>query len=562
MRYKYAGRMTFGAVNGVEQVTITRSRGIMPSTIQFVVPKVPVMPIGSTTLFLSDGVNQLEFKDCILQSVDGDFESGERYVVTLLDERWKWNLGQISGSYNTIRADNIVPATRKKPQELAILCLVEMGVKKHDVKALPNTTYPEITWDLDVPAVALESLCGSLGCVVCLQLDGSVLISKQGVGKKLPTVVGGMINASIKADPAPDEIWISAAPTVWEISLELDKPVGIQDDGKIVPIDELKYKPTGGWETEDPRTFGNVPIDKRKLANECVWRWFTFKVPIKLPELDFEITDPAQIYFEDVLVEKQTVLGIESRKPRLAYGRFYDYKDAMGANVEKFSHDYDVKTVTDKAVKKRLVYDGSFEIDQDKMIIKFSDPLVLSDWEKAGYKMADVRLRVAIGVKDPKTNVKFREVYKLKTGRRNNTKPKWIRKEDVRREIVVDPKTGGVKETAASGSGGTAVKLDNVDDVKKKLKECAGFEMGKLEMVTPQQGTYPGFMKIDLDGAIEQVTYTIDSAGFTGTVASYGTEHSFVVPSFEERKRIAKLTATLTEQAQVQNSKQDGTTNR
>lgn len=555
--YKIAGRVSFGEIRGVEQMTITRSRGIQPATVQMVVPYLPVMPVGATPLALSDGINAVYFNDCILQSVDADYSEGERYVVTLLDFRWKWKFGEISGDYNTIRADSIVAKTKKKPRELAILCLQAMGVKKYNVEAMPNDTYPEITWNLDVPAVALETLCSNLGCVICPQLDGSVLIARQGVGKTLPRIVGSQVNATIKADPAPDVIHVSGAPTVWEISLELSEPVGVQDDGTIVPIDKLLYKPKGGWGNEDPRTFANVAIDKRKLAFESVWKWFRFKFPIDLPELPFKITESGQLYFEENLVEKQKLLGIESRKPRVVYGRFYDLKDSLAMNVPVFSHDYDTKTYTATQIKKRLVYDGGFEIDQDNVIIKFSDAIFVYDFEdeKVKYKIPNVRVRVAVSVKDPKTGVRYREVYKQPTGRRNGSQPMWIRKDEVRREIEVDPKTSKIKETGTT-------KKDNVAEVKKKLKAYAGFELSKLALVSPAQGTYQGFPLINLDGTIEQVTYSITGEGFAETVASYGTEHSFVVPSFEERRRFAKLNATLAEQQSKMNSKPDGKTQR
>ena len=86
--YQIAGRISFGNVTGVQQFSMTRSRGIQPGTIQFAVPVVPQIPFGkSAPLQVSDGVRNMTFPDCLLQSVDGDYSNGSRYLVTLLDFR-------------------------------------------------------------------------------------------------------------------------------------------------------------------------------------------------------------------------------------------------------------------------------------------------------------------------------------------------------------------------------------------------------------------------------------------------------------------------------------------
>lgn len=550
--YSIAGRVSFGPIVGVDQVTLTRSRGIQPATIQLVVWELPVLPTGSTPLFLSDGNNQYVFPDCMLQSVEADFSDGERYVITLLDYRWKWKFGEISGFYNTVVAGSIDPRTKKSPRELATLCLKEMGVTKYNVDALPNKTRPEITWDLENPAVALETLCSSLGCVVCPAIDGSVNICEQGVGKTLPNLIGGQVTDAIKAEPAPDMLYISADPTVWEVSLKLGRPVGVERDGSIKPIDELSYKPVNGWANEDPFMFSNVAIDDRKVALQSVWRYFEFEFPFNVPEFQDPVENINQIFFEDSLLEKEKVLGVERRKDAVVYGRFYDSKDAQDTNVETFSHNYEKKEYIDEKIVKRLVFDGSFTVNANKGIIEFGEPLFLYELvgDKQQYTKADVRVRTAIGIKDQKTHVRWREVLKVPTGRKNNTKPLWIRKSDVRREIIIDPKTGTTK---TDGS----VPLDNVDDVKAKLTEVSQYELKKLNAVKPRQGNYSGFPKIELDGTIEQVTYSISSSGFAETTASYGSEHSFVVPSFEERKRVAKLNDFIAKQQQQQNSQKD-----
>ena len=568
--YQIAGRFAFGNVTGVQQFSMTRSRGIQPGTIQFVVPVVPQIPYGkSAPVIISDGIRNMTFPDCLLQSVDIDYSNGYRYMVTLLDFRWKWSYGQLSGEYNTIRGGMIVPATRKKPQELAKLCLAAMSVSRFDITQLPNDTYPEVTWDTEHPAAALESLCSSLGCTICPQIDGSVSINKNGVGKKLPIVQGAEMRESIKFGQIPDDVYISASATVWEVSLDLSIPWALEREKKtlgtvpvesIVPFNNATYTPLGGWGNEDPVTFGNVgkPSDSKKererfrsMARDSIWRMFGFKFPFNLPGLPFPITNINQLVFHDDLLaqftiayvspSQGTVTELRRQKP-FVYGQYYDRKDTGSNNVEKFSHEWDNNP--------RLIYPGGFSVDKDRGIIVMADPVYFYDKSptaKERFSEPNLFLRTAISVKDPTTGEYFREVYKKPTGFRNNTKPLWVKRSDLRREINVDPVTSKpIKD------GG-----DNEETLKKELAKYAKYELDKLETVNPIQGTYTGFIPIELDGCVEQVSYEISDSGETGTTASYGYEYSLVIPSFEERRRIGMLNALIQQQDQLANGKKD-----
>jgi hypothetical protein len=562
--YQVAGRVSYGSIRGVSQMSYTRSRGIQPGVIQLSVPELPAIPVGFTgPVYFTDGNREFSMGDCLLQSVDIDWSNGIQYVLSIADSRWRWKYGQISGNYNTVRAGAIVQRSRKLPRELAELCLQAMGVRYYDVSAMPDDVYPEVTWDLDVPSVALEDLCSNLGCVVCPMLNGAVVISRQGVGKKLPFILGCEIKESIKIVTTPDAIAICADPTLWEVSLKIGEPVGLEVDGRVLPINKLSYAPkndkgVAGWTHEDPKSFANVATKYRKLAQQSVWKWFRFSLPIHLPNLDPPdgdrddqgksrgIVSADQIYFTPSCLTKVVTLGedmsVERRKEPFAYGRYYDRKDRGSNNVQVFSHKYDENTA--------LLYEGSWAIDEDQAIVKFSDAVFLYDDRTeatARFLAPDLRIRTAIGYKNKHSDAKLREVLTVPTGYRNGTKPLWTRRPDLRREIIVDPETNAPAK----------VNGDNVNQIEKQLKAYAGFEMAKFRNEIPRQGEYAGFAVIELDGTIEQVTYAIDESGLTSTTASYGAEHSLIIASFEERSRVAKLNAVLKQQSQIMNSKRD-----
>jgi hypothetical protein len=260
------GRVSFGEVRGVMAFSYTRSRGIQPGLIQIKIPDLSVgIPLRQSVLQLSDLVNNLSFQNC--KVVDSDFlsQDGQEWVINIQDFRWQWKFGGVFGSYNTIRAGEIIVATRKSIRELAKLCFEQLShAGTPDLQELPTDVYPETVWENTNPAVALQELCDLAGCVICPTLSGGVTIAKLGDGADLPQMQGAQIDFSFDIAELPQTVEMHAAPTMIEKSLVIDEPVGIEPDGTVVPIGQLSYQPSDGWGNEDPQDFMNVAKDKRK----------------------------------------------------------------------------------------------------------------------------------------------------------------------------------------------------------------------------------------------------------------------------------------------------------
>src|SRR5579872_313698 len=181
--------------------------------------------------------------------------------VRLLDRRWRWKFGCISGNYNLRMAagapaaegldanagHGVIPAaldasrrvrpgTEKSPQELAILCLEAMGETLYDVSALPNDPRPQVDWSYSNPAQALQSLCDGLGCRVVLGLaDNRVRIVRHGEGSPLPqNAFVEFPSAGLRPAAAPGALLLVGGPSVFQGFLPLE-PVGIDLDGSIRP---------------------------------------------------------------------------------------------------------------------------------------------------------------------------------------------------------------------------------------------------------------------------------------------------------------------------------------
>jgi hypothetical protein len=534
------GRFRFGEVRGVEQLTYTRSRGVQPGICQFRIPAVgKPLPTFPTTMTFSDGRNSFTFRDCIIGDVALDTTEGQSWIVSVLDRRWKWQFGEISGHYNVRRADKVILRTAKTPQELAALCFEALGEKRYDVSRMPNQLQPEIHWDMENPAAALEALCTAVGAVVCPRLDDTFAIYPVGVGAVLPKLPGSESKEAIDFAEVPDSIAFAAGPTAWQKSLELFQPVGIEASGKVVPINELSYKPDHGWEYENPNAFASIKDkETRKLAQMSVWKWYQIRMPIKLPFLKAKRRGGSEYEFREVKtvqeilpildfqVAWETVLGVRQRVKPVVYGLYFDRGDTGRNNATEIIHNL--------SKNKKLIYKGSFDIDQDYGIVKFSDPMYYLQTTDGKTRIvpAKLYLRTAFNCYNAETNAPTRWTKELKTGYRNGTKPAWIVRDEIFHEFVIEATTGKIV-------------ADNDPLVAEQADYYLKAEVAKYQNKNPISAVYTGFPPIDLDGAIAQVTYTIDGEGLTSTEASRDSEHSIVVPSFTERQRLVKLKALL-----------------
>jgi len=83
--------------------------------------------------------------------------------------------------------------------------------------------------------------------------------------------------------------------------------------------------------------------------------------------------------------------------------------------------------------------------------------------------------------------------------------------------------------------GGT-MSVTNLDEVIRQSQYYAESYARRYQTVRSQQKTFIGLYGIDMDGSINQITWSISAQG-SSTIASQGTEHSFYTPDFDARRR-------------------------
>lgn len=633
------GRFRFQGIRGVQNVTYTLSRGGQPSLCTLQVPYEPDLPKKLTpepsTMFFTDGVRSVSFSKCVVNDISPSIsDSGELvWQIGIVDRRWMWAFGQVSGEYNypevllsaaqsaekkaeekkkggkepkSKRADKII-----RPLSLRELCsflLTQMKEKDFDVTRVPDDTYPYVNWNLVVPGHALDELCQAHNLHIVLTHKDKVVIYPFGesdadgsLKSGLPNFPSSSSNYGVSKGAIPDEIAVTSGEHLWQFDFKL-VAYGKDRDNKFKPIDKLSYAPKDkngnvDWNLVDPRTFEGIPSEiDRKLAKETVFRCYAIGLPDvgledgKIPGTEFKPFTVQQFLIKDYQLQCETVettkelytvevngktvieeRDVESvldevpafaknppaRKKAEVFGVFYSEKGNDGNNVDKFDRD------TDK--NKKLKYESGFEIDAEKYMVKFSDPVFMfkkitktvknERIKKAGepprdngtsevvsYLIvpADIRLRAATGFRDM-----TRAFYRMFRSRKivdkaRGTPTYYVAREDIQPYKYIHPVT--------------KAKIGNVSEVEDQLRYYLKVEYERWRLQEVANSTYPFLVDVSPNGVRTQVVFSIDGQGVIRTTVAVGEELITNLPKYEDRRKALQLARTL-EALKVQQSK-------
>ena len=270
------GIVTWPGLTDFSAASYTCSWGITPSSAYIeTVPGQNLSPTGILT-FEYGGRMVLGLRDCILVQPQLQTDP-DVWRVQILDRRWKWKYGHISGRYNVRGEDGKIPEINERtPRELAEMLLTEMGenVARSRARHLPNNLRPVCNWDYINPAVALARLCDECGFVVVFDpIRNRPELHLQGRGQRLPRA-GAMNNSwGFNVRPKPRSIMCVGAPIRHEAKFRLEA-VGKDTDDDWKPIDKLSYAPDGGWSNKNtqPPFYDGVESLTNKKAKELAIR--------------------------------------------------------------------------------------------------------------------------------------------------------------------------------------------------------------------------------------------------------------------------------------------------
>ncbi len=557
------GTVSFPGIpqDAIISCTYTLSHGITPGhAVLECKPQTNFAGAGGDLKFTFSNVS-IKFTACkidYLNNVQGP--QGWVWRLTILDRRWKWASGTISGRYNTRvvsctpAKSFIEPASLKTPRQLAELCLQAMQEQNYDASVLDASifqgSYPEVDWDHDNPARSLADLCDQFGCRVVLTTKDRVMIVKTGTGQQLPSQDVMEDSSTIDPPERPDSIMVVCGPTRFQNDWKL-KAVGKDLDGSIKPIDMLSYKPVGGWGINGaiPPDFPAIDAVKqplqKKYAKQSVFKWyqldFTSKAPagqvvnaaaaapasagVFVPGFgNVQTIDQVQLEGQQVATYFDVNLKVNKELPALVYGVFLD-------NTQRGNWP----------VKPKHFYQETFEIDRENGIVKlatYTGKLTNIGAPNQTFSPADLILRTACTLRDAKTGAWVRYEKSLDNGTKYGTGPR-VEKHD---EIVlcfVPQDEQGTKGDGKVINMAAAPKKPNVLTNQKDVDtECNYWLQGAdldYQLKKPQERKYMGLKQIDPDGAIQQISWSVGPQGAT-TRASRNSEFSNRVPPYKDRR--------------------------
>lgn len=572
------GIPSFANFRNVTSGGISISHGITPDVATiYATPQPPPYPTTGRLEFSYDGRRVL-LRDCLLDSPRFVTESSgkQMMILSIKDRRWKWSkFGRISGEYNIVEGDGTIRKTSERtPRELFKLCLDAMGETKFDTGDVDDNDRPYVKWDGN-PSVAMQELAEFLGMRVVFNFvtDG-VDIRKVGVGKQLPQNED-VISDSLDVNPQeiPDSLVLVGAKSLVDAFVELEEAIGEEPDGTIKPIDKLSYKPKGGWDRAMAPEFAEVAKKYRNLAKKCIWKWYRPKEPIKLPTSLVKIKTkpgaPKKVKIKTTNLKLHQILPLEThqgrtvhigkegvpkkfqvkeRVPAMVFGEFYGGYQVLGPEAKEY----------DTPKGKLAKYEHGFNIDTARGIVMFTQPLFLfhdstgavsTTYDTATGKLAAAKLYLltGYGVRHPDTNAWYREelVYTPK-GRKLGTQPYYFYREDVRRVVYFKVTSAGMTT------------VDNIRDVEKQADFYLKQELRNFQLSLPGTREYAGIVPFPPDGAIQQVTISIEESGRTTTRLSRNREGLFTPVSYEEQLRLQRTRALIAEEARKKTERKPG----
>lgn len=481
-------------------------------------PQVAAIPnAGTSTLVFGNQGVTITLTNCYIDSVQYA-RSGRGFICTayIWDRRWRWQNRVISGRYNARNPDGtIIAATEKTPRELATLLLTAIG-ETAAVTMLENGDRPEINWDNANAADELYDLLRSRGCAIGIP-NNTTTIYELGGGTGAPNNTD-VISVQQNVDPPelPETLRLICNDTVFQSKLHLI-PVGIDTDGTIVHIDDLSYKPAGGWGVvsnwlEFPEI---TDEDSRQLAIQSVGKLYKIDSQAdgyqSIDGTDITTNDASELLpLSTKLLSVYTDLNGKQRAERAYLEGTYAVESAPAnelANTPDFTH-----------------YQGSWKLYGDTGLVELTQPAIYLD-DNDQWTAADLYLVCSYSILDPSTGQYYREQFDRSLGGFGTVA---VRTEDLFRTIrqeydYADPSV--VMTTHDNLSTLTTAAESVLDALEARYVQQTGYVV-----------LYRNVQSVFSNGIIFQVAYRAGTGGFF-TIANVATESLVSTPREIDRFR-------------------------
>lgn len=518
---------SFPGVNHVLRASYTLAHGITPGVALVDMAPQPGFQPAPGTLVLECGSRRLEFEDCLPARL-GTIHTpeGPAWRLVLFDRRWRWWYGRSSGRYNLRFEDGrLVEAVRSgpaedaawhthgSPQALASLLLDALGEQGYDVSDLPDEPRPRCEWDGLPPALALADLCDALGTRITLTTTGQIVLRRLGQGAALPELPELMTRSSIAGQLAgPCHLAIVCERTRWQADLELEA-VGLETDGSLRPIDDLSYRPPGGWGTIDLPHFCELADPRaRELARASVFRWYRLKLPVELRDAEGQplvLGSLAQLAIQAVQLEAAADGVLDRPRPAQVFGVWFAGGDAAAYQSPPGNTATQLAPLAVPAddYSLRAVYPRGFELDCRLGLVRFAEPVYRLVPAASGHgaqpAAAELRLRTSLCARETNRSWLRHERVRVNPAAPPQAPVRYIDRPELALTIALqyDP------SYQISGSHSNLTSLEQEADHYLDALALA-WQAGPVETAS-----YAGLLPIEPDGAIVQVSWIVGPTG-------------------------------------------------
>jgi len=555
-----SGRIQYTGLNSYISCGYACAHGITPSVVSLVMPAVPGETLqleAVSDLKLTDGERDFTLVKVRITGLQRQRSNdGITYHVSAQDRRWTWQFGHISGEYNKRdQSARIIPASRKTVHELAQLCLKAMGEEdgSWDINALPDPdedeALPEINWEWLNPAQCLAQICDQFACrIVYRPIDDTVLIATPGEGEDLPEGSYSETSPARETPPKPETLRFVGAPASFVMPIVLEA-VGEELNGKVIPLNDLSYKPTGGWDKTGPPTFANLRLDpkfgaKGKTLNDCkaaaqksVYRWYRVTIEpadgsdeFTVPGLDAFVGadgDAVEIADADQIIPLDRIIGSERDEEKhlwidapKAYGKHF-------INGEKNSErDAPVKAQFSIDPERRLVMFNAYvaKINLDPTPLPPIFGKIIDALRSQTLGPAEIVLLTSIQVRDKASRQPVRYIRDRTVAGGEPDTVQVVRRDDVQFAQFVHYKVLDWSVLDQS---------DNTDEVEAAADKYLD-PFDDYDFRLAESRTYPRLVLIDPDGAIQSVTW--ECGGRVSTAVARNTERVRYLPPYIARR--------------------------
>lgn len=520
--------VNYPGCTGVEAASFTLSHGVSPSVCCIECREYRWAGSNSNELAFYFGAlaaprKVLSFKNCRVEQPQLHLgQNGPVVSLRVLDRRWKWEKKLITGHYNLKHPDGtLISKTERTLRQLFGRLFEELDEPNYSLPDLDPDARPEVVWETAPAAQALADLCEQIGVRVALCEEDRIKVFVSGQGASLPTK-GTNEPAMGFTIPSPtDNVYVVCGASKFQNDFDLEA-VGLDKDGHIRPINDLSYAPENGWERTSWPAFPELASDKQaqQLAIQTIYRWYRIKVDgvvfskVDGKEKSISADDDFEVLpLDDRLLEVMTAPdGTTKPKPAEIRGVFHSsLKPGADGNSDEYT-----------------LYPRSWTLNQVTGVVEFAERVMkLADnlW-----KPAELKLRCSCSVRDPDIFAwsRYYEREAVAGGNANGKQELGLPHDEI--VYKVTPKY--------DDTGKPTGKFDtNIDDVKKEARHYIDWMLKILAQARQtEEQLYDGIIPIKMDGAIQQITWQVQSGNIPTTRASRNTEHSVAVPSYQYRR--------------------------